>query len=133
MNVFVFNRYEGFFGKFSSANICVTKAMKEDLKNNWNIKYVIKMICMVISVKCCNCNTIFFKLIVLIGWSVRCIAWKLKSMFMYYDMLIVRKLFWCYIFYLIWMWIRPLWKSLDVQYTFDNSKRKFFEVPYCKF
>ncbi|KAJ8319455.1 hypothetical protein KUTeg_004546 [Tegillarca granosa] len=32
--------YEGFFGKFSSANICVTKAMKEDLKSNWNINAV---------------------------------------------------------------------------------------------
>ncbi|KAI0239840.1 Chitobiosyldiphosphodolichol beta-mannosyltransferase [Lamellibrachia satsuma] len=31
---------EQFFGRFSSANICVTRAMKTDLKEKWNIKAV---------------------------------------------------------------------------------------------
>ncbi|MBN3303900.1 ALG1 mannosyltransferase, partial [Amia calva] len=30
--------YERFFGRFSSHNLCVTRAMKEDLRSNWNIK-----------------------------------------------------------------------------------------------
>ncbi|XP_031421481.1 chitobiosyldiphosphodolichol beta-mannosyltransferase [Clupea harengus] len=30
--------YEKFFGRFSSYNLCVTKAMKEDLLKNWSIK-----------------------------------------------------------------------------------------------
>ncbi|XP_045066996.1 chitobiosyldiphosphodolichol beta-mannosyltransferase isoform X7 [Coregonus clupeaformis] len=30
--------YERLFGRFSSHNLCVTNAMKEDLQNNWNIK-----------------------------------------------------------------------------------------------
>ncbi|XP_052375994.1 chitobiosyldiphosphodolichol beta-mannosyltransferase-like [Oncorhynchus keta] len=29
--------YEQLFGRFSSHNLCVTNAMKEDLQNNWNI------------------------------------------------------------------------------------------------
>ncbi|ESO87135.1 hypothetical protein LOTGIDRAFT_210506 [Lottia gigantea] len=29
--------FEKFFGKFAKINFCVTKAMKEDLKTNWNI------------------------------------------------------------------------------------------------
>ncbi|XP_048408712.1 chitobiosyldiphosphodolichol beta-mannosyltransferase [Stegostoma tigrinum] len=30
--------YEHFFGKLSNSNLCVTEAMKEDLRVNWNIK-----------------------------------------------------------------------------------------------
>ncbi|XP_048465713.1 chitobiosyldiphosphodolichol beta-mannosyltransferase [Rhincodon typus] len=30
--------YEHFFGKLSDSNLCVTEAMKEDLRVNWNIK-----------------------------------------------------------------------------------------------
>uniref|UniRef100_A0A8C7PNB3 Chitobiosyldiphosphodolichol beta-mannosyltransferase n=1 Tax=Oncorhynchus mykiss TaxID=8022 RepID=A0A8C7PNB3_ONCMY len=30
--------YEQLFGRFSSHNLCVTNAMKEDLQNNWNIR-----------------------------------------------------------------------------------------------
>ncbi|XP_059835647.1 chitobiosyldiphosphodolichol beta-mannosyltransferase isoform X3 [Hypanus sabinus] len=30
--------YEHFFGKLSDANLCVTKAMREDLRVNWSIK-----------------------------------------------------------------------------------------------
>ncbi|XP_078096092.1 chitobiosyldiphosphodolichol beta-mannosyltransferase isoform X2 [Mustelus asterias] len=30
--------YEHFFGKLSDSNLCVTEAMKEDLRENWNIK-----------------------------------------------------------------------------------------------
>ncbi|XP_067914839.1 chitobiosyldiphosphodolichol beta-mannosyltransferase isoform X2 [Heterodontus francisci] len=30
--------YEHFFGKLSDSNLCVTEAMKEDLRMNWNIK-----------------------------------------------------------------------------------------------
>ncbi|KAL5018140.1 hypothetical protein ScPMuIL_003862 [Solemya velum] len=30
--------YESIFGRLSAANLCVTEAMKEDLKVNWNIK-----------------------------------------------------------------------------------------------
>lgn len=30
--------YERFFGKLADTNLCVTKAMKEDLDKNWNIK-----------------------------------------------------------------------------------------------
>eukprot|EP00063_Salmo_salar_P013691 XP_013988526.1 PREDICTED: chitobiosyldiphosphodolichol beta-mannosyltransferase isoform X3 [Salmo salar] len=30
--------YEQLFGRFSSHNLCVTNAMKEDLQNNWNIE-----------------------------------------------------------------------------------------------
>ncbi|XP_059835645.1 chitobiosyldiphosphodolichol beta-mannosyltransferase isoform X1 [Hypanus sabinus] len=32
--------YEHFFGKLSDANLCVTKAMREDLRVNWSIKAV---------------------------------------------------------------------------------------------
>uniref|UniRef100_A0A4W3I6V4 Chitobiosyldiphosphodolichol beta-mannosyltransferase n=1 Tax=Callorhinchus milii TaxID=7868 RepID=A0A4W3I6V4_CALMI len=32
--------YEKLFGKFSNFNLCVTKAMQEDLKQNWNIKAI---------------------------------------------------------------------------------------------
>lgn len=31
-------QYEQFFGKLADTNLCVTKAMKEDLKKKWNIK-----------------------------------------------------------------------------------------------
>uniref|UniRef100_A0A1B6DP58 Glycosyltransferase subfamily 4-like N-terminal domain-containing protein n=1 Tax=Clastoptera arizonana TaxID=38151 RepID=A0A1B6DP58_9HEMI len=30
--------FEGFFGRKSDGNLCVTKAMREDLKSRWNIK-----------------------------------------------------------------------------------------------
>lgn len=30
--------FEQFFGKSADTNLCVTKAMKEDLNKNWNIK-----------------------------------------------------------------------------------------------
>ena len=33
-------RYEKFFGRFSQRNICVTDAMKKDLKENWGIRSV---------------------------------------------------------------------------------------------
>ncbi|XP_041061881.1 chitobiosyldiphosphodolichol beta-mannosyltransferase isoform X2 [Carcharodon carcharias] len=33
-------RYEQFFGKLSDSNLCVTEAMKEDLRVNWNIKAI---------------------------------------------------------------------------------------------
>ncbi|XP_072353691.1 chitobiosyldiphosphodolichol beta-mannosyltransferase [Scyliorhinus torazame] len=32
--------YEHFFGKLSDSNLCVTEAMKEDLRVNWNIKAI---------------------------------------------------------------------------------------------
>lgn len=32
--------YEKFFGQLANTNLCVTKAMKEDLDKNWNIKYL---------------------------------------------------------------------------------------------
>ncbi|XP_078273872.1 chitobiosyldiphosphodolichol beta-mannosyltransferase [Rhinoraja longicauda] len=32
--------YEHFFGKLSDLNLCVTEAMKEDLRRNWNIKAI---------------------------------------------------------------------------------------------
>ncbi|XP_078414437.1 chitobiosyldiphosphodolichol beta-mannosyltransferase [Cetorhinus maximus] len=32
--------YEQFFGKLSDSNLCVTEAMKEDLRVNWNIKAI---------------------------------------------------------------------------------------------
>lgn len=32
--------FESYFGRKSSGNLCVTKAMQADLKENWNIKYV---------------------------------------------------------------------------------------------
>ncbi|KAJ7992019.1 hypothetical protein DPEC_G00274240 [Dallia pectoralis] len=32
--------YERLFGRFSTHNLCVTNAMKDDLKNNWNIKAI---------------------------------------------------------------------------------------------
>uniref|UniRef100_UPI00398E8F8D chitobiosyldiphosphodolichol beta-mannosyltransferase isoform X1 n=1 Tax=Pristiophorus japonicus TaxID=55135 RepID=UPI00398E8F8D len=32
--------YERFFGKLSDSNLCVTEAMKEDLRVNWNIKAI---------------------------------------------------------------------------------------------
>ncbi len=31
-------RYEHFFGRLSSSNICVTQAMRDDLRKNWNIQ-----------------------------------------------------------------------------------------------
>lgn len=31
-------RYEQFFGKLSYANICVSRAMRDDLKANWDIE-----------------------------------------------------------------------------------------------
>lgn len=37
---FVVGRYEKLFGCFSDHNLCVTNAMREDLKKNWNIEYV---------------------------------------------------------------------------------------------
>ncbi|KAL1451453.1 hypothetical protein WDU94_005829 [Cyamophila willieti] len=30
--------YERYFGRFSKANLCVTRAMRSDLKDNWNIE-----------------------------------------------------------------------------------------------
>lgn len=32
--------YESYFGRKSAYNLCVTKAMRDDLNNKWNIKYV---------------------------------------------------------------------------------------------
>ena len=32
------DRYECFFGRRAATNICVTKAMREDLAYNWGIK-----------------------------------------------------------------------------------------------
>lgn len=34
-------RYEHAFGRMSHLNICVTKAMKKDLQENWHIRYTI--------------------------------------------------------------------------------------------
>lgn len=33
--------YESYFGRKSAYNLCVTNAMRDDLNNKWNIKYVI--------------------------------------------------------------------------------------------
>ncbi|XP_041061885.1 chitobiosyldiphosphodolichol beta-mannosyltransferase isoform X5 [Carcharodon carcharias] len=38
--VLIAKRYEQFFGKLSDSNLCVTEAMKEDLRVNWNIKAI---------------------------------------------------------------------------------------------
>lgn len=34
----VSRRYEKYFGRFSKANLCVTRAMRSDLKDNWGIE-----------------------------------------------------------------------------------------------
>ena len=38
---FLYDRYEGFFGRLAHSNICVTNAMRVDLSEKWNIRYSI--------------------------------------------------------------------------------------------
>lgn len=33
------SRYEHFFGRLATRNLCVTNAMKDDLQKNWGIEY----------------------------------------------------------------------------------------------
>lgn len=40
MLVNISEQFEGYFGRKADANLCVTKAMKEDLLRRWNIKLV---------------------------------------------------------------------------------------------
>lgn len=35
----IFCRYEKFFGRLSHLNLCVTNAMREDLAENWCVRY----------------------------------------------------------------------------------------------
>lgn len=40
-DVHLFFRYERLFGRFAHSNICVTNAMRKDLKEKWGIRFVL--------------------------------------------------------------------------------------------